>query len=166
MHSCFFQSLELSGVLTSPQTVPLGFQMTPLSPCDWKKQESPLSFSSCCVTILGFSEDIQRHELHHYLRVTNHLIETQSPNTMDSQHGETRMTNLIFLLGKDWYLIPKIRLDWYLIPNGTCTGQGQNKIESGSPKERVLKIPVSLMVHLNDMPQYYTRYTMDIGPSC
>ena len=42
-------------------------------------------------------------------------------------------------------------LYWYLIPNVTCTGSGQNRIESGLPKKRVLKFPVSLMAHLNAM---------------
>ena len=36
-----------------------------------------------------------------------------------------------------------------LIPSGTCTGSGQNRIESGLLQKRVLKILVSLLVHLN-----------------
>ena len=50
-------------------------------------------------------------------------------------------------------------LCWDLIPNGTCTGSGQNRIESGLLQRCVLKILVSLLVHFNIMTQYSRMIT-------
>ena len=69
------------------------------------------------------------------------------------------MTNVHLGVWKGGLLSQVVFTCWDLIPNGTCTGSGQNRIESGLLQKRVLKILVSLLVHFNIMTQYSRMIT-------